>query len=342
MAAEKAPLRVLITGAAGQIGYALAPMVASGWMLGPDQPVILHLLDIPFATEALEGVRMELVDAAYPLVKGIVATTDVDVGTKDVDVAVMVGGFPRKEGMERKEVMGKNVAIYKSQASALAKNASKDVKVVVVANPANTNALILAQNAPSIPPENITCLTRLDHNRALGQLSERLGVPVTAVRNVIIWGNHSSTQYPDVNHGTVELPFRAGGTVRLPIRDAVKDDAYLEGSFVATVQQRGAAIIKARKLSSALSVASSVCNHVRDWVLGTPPGVWVSMGVIGDGSYATPKGLCYSFPVTCAGGKWSIVQGLPIDDKSRLKMDLTAAELEEERLLARECLGESA
>jgi malate dehydrogenase len=341
MAAEKAPLRVLITGAAGQIGYALAPMVASGWMLGPDQPVILHLLDIPFATEALEGVRMELVDAAYPLVKGIVASTDVDVATKDVNVAVMVGGFPRKEGMERKEVMGKNVAIYKSQASALEKNAAKGVKVVVVANPANTNALILQQNAPSIPSENITCLTRLDHNRALGQLSERMGVPVTDVKNVIIWGNHSSTQYPDVNHGTITLPFRHG-TQTLPIRDAVKDDAWLNGEFVSTVQQRGAAIIKARKLSSALSAASSVCNHVRDWVLGTAPGVWVSMGVIGDGSYNTPKGLCYSFPVTCAGGKWSIVQGLPIDAASRAKMDATATELEEERVLALQCLGESA
>lgn len=234
--------------------------------------------------------------------------------------------------------MGKNVSIYKSQASALEAHAAPGVKVVVVANPANTNALILAENAPSIPKANITCLTRLDHNRALGALGERLGVPPGAVKNVIIWGNHSSTQYPDVNHGTVVLP-RASEP--MPIRSAVRDDAWLDGPFIKAVQQRGAAIIKARKLSSALSAASSVCDHVRDWVLGTPPGVWTSMGVISDGSYNTPKGLCFSFPVTCASGEWRIVQGLAIDAASRAKLDATAAELQEERGTAMECLAEA-
>jgi len=322
------PVRVMITGAAGQIGYALAPMVCRGAMLGPDTPVILHLLDIEPAAEALKGVHMELIDAAYPLLKGVVATTYVDEAGTDVDVAVMVGGFPRKEGMERKEVMGKNVSIYKSQASALEAHAKPGVKVVVVANPANTNALILSNYAPKIPKENITCLTRLDHNRALGQISERVGVPVSDVANCIIWGNHSSTQYPDVNHGTVVV-----NGVTTPIREAVKDDEWLAGAFVKTVQQRGAAIIKARKLSS------SVCDHVNNWVNGTPANQWVSMGVISDGSYGVEAGLMYSYPVTCAGGKWSIKQGLPIDDRSRALMDATAAELKEEKEMAQQCLN---
>lgn len=334
--ASAEPVRVLITGAAGQIGYALAPMVARGLMLGPDTPVILHLLDIPPAAGALEGVVMELVDAAFPLLKGVVATTDAKEACKGVQVAVMVGGFPRKAGMERKEVMGKNVAIYRDQASALAAHAAKDVKVLVVANPANTNALILSENARSIPKENITCLTRLDHNRALGQISQRLGLPVSDVKNVIIWGNHSSTQYPDVNHGTV---MSAAG-VTLPIRSAVNDDEWLQGDFVKTVQQRGAAIIKARSLSSALSAASSACDHIRNWVTGTALGEFVSMGVVSDGSYGVPEGLMYSFPVTCADGKWSIVKGLSIDARSRELMDLTAQELAEERVLAMECLKE--
>jgi len=233
--------------------------------------------------------------------------------------------------------MGKNVSIYKSQASALEKFAAKGVKVVVVANPANTNALILAENAPSLPRADVTCMTRLDHNRALGQLSERLGVASTEVSNVIIWGNHSSTQYPDVNHGTAVV----GGAAQ-PIRAAVADDDYLNGPFISTVQQRGAAIIAARKFSSALSAASSVCDHVRDWMLGTAPGTWVSMGVISDGSYDTPAGLCFSFPVTCErGGKWSIVQGLPIDAFSRAKLDATAVELTEEKEMALACLAEA-
>ncbi|KAK8548631.1 hypothetical protein V6N13_054586 [Hibiscus sabdariffa] len=326
----KEPVRVLVTGAAGQIGYALVPMIARGIMLGADQPVILHMLDIPFAAEALNGVKMELVDAAFPLLKGVVATTDVVEACTGVNVAVMVGGFPRKEGMERKDVMSKNVSIYKSQASALEQHAAPNCKVLVVANPANTNALILKEFAPSIPAKNITCLTRLDHNRALGQISERLSVQVSDVKNVIIWGNHSSTQYPDVNHATVGDK---------PVRELVKDDEWLNGEFITTVQQRGAAIIKARKLSSALSAASAACDHIRDWVLGTPEGLWVSMGVYSDGSYNVPAGVIYSFPVTCKNGEWTIVQGLAIDEFSRKKLDLTGAELTEEKELAYSCLS---
>ncbi|KAL9688396.1 hypothetical protein QQ045_032817 [Rhodiola kirilowii] len=329
----KDPVRVLVTGAAGQIGYALVPMIARGIMLGPDQPVILHMLDIEFAAEALNGVKMELVDAAFPLLKGVVATTDVVEGCTGVNIAVMVGGFPRKEGMERKDVMTKNVSIYKSQASALESHAAPNCKVLVVANPANTNALILKEYAPSIPAKNITCLTRLDHNRALGQISERLNVQVSDVKNVIIWGNHSSTQYPDVNHATVKTPCGEKS-----VRELVQDDQWLTSEFITTVQQRGAAIIKARKLSSALSAASSACDHIRDWVLGTPEGTWVSMGVYSDGSYDVPPGLIYSFPVTCRAGEWSIVQGLSIDEYSRKKLDLTAEELSEEKALAYSCL----
>ncbi|KAI8003816.1 Malate dehydrogenase 2, cytoplasmic [Camellia lanceoleosa] len=276
----KEPVRVLVTGASGQIGYALVPMIARGVMLGLDQPVILHMLDIPLAAEALHGVKIELVDAAFPLLKGVVATTDVVEACTGVNIAVMVGGFPRKEGMERKDVMSKNVAIYKSQASALEKYAAANCKVLVVANPANTNALILKEFALSISEKNITCLTRLDHNRALGQVSERLSVLVSDVKNVIIWGNHSSTQYPDVNHATVKTP--AG---EKPVRVLVANDEWLNGEFITTVQQRDVAIIKARKLSSALSAASSACDHIHDWVLGTPEGTWVSMGVYSDGSY---------------------------------------------------------
>ncbi|KAL7233615.1 hypothetical protein ACSBR1_017268 [Camellia fascicularis] len=330
---EKEPVTVLVTGATGQIGYALVPMIARGAMLGPDQPVILHMLDIQPAAEALNGVKMELVDAAFPLLRGIVATTDAVEACKGVDIAIMVGGFPRKEGMERKDVMSKNVSIYKVQASALEKHAAPNCKVLVVANPANTNALILKEFAPSIPEKNITCLTRLDHNRALGQISERIHVHVGDVKNVMIWGNHSSTQYPDVNHATVST-----GTTHKPVRELVGDDNWLKTEFITTVQQRGAAIIQARKLSSALSAASSACDHIRDWVLGTPKGTWVSMGVYSDGSYGIQPGLIYSFPVTCEKGDWSIVQGLKIDEFSREKMDATAKELMEEKSLAYSCL----
>ncbi|GMI75828.1 cytosolic-NAD-dependent malate dehydrogenase 3 [Hibiscus trionum] len=330
---EKEPVTVLVTGAAGQIGYALVPMIARGVMLGPDQPVIIHMLDIEQAVEALNGVKMELIDAAFPLLKGVAATTDVVEACQDVNIAVMVGGFPRKEGMERKDVMSKNVSIYKAQASALEQHAAPDCKVLVVANPANTNALILKEFAPSIPEKNITCLTRLDHNRALGQISEKLDVHVSEVKNVIIWGNHSSTQYPDVNHATVKTT-----DGEKSVRVALANDNWLNTEFITTVQQRGAAIIKARKLSSALSAASAACDHIRDWVLGTPKGTWVSMGVYSDGSYGIQPGIVYSFPVTCEKGQWSIVKGLKIDEFSREKMDASAKELMEEKTLAYSCL----
>ncbi|CAK8559927.1 unnamed protein product [Lathyrus sativus] len=330
---DKEPVTILVTGAAGQIGYALVPMIARGMMLGPNQPVILHMLETEPGFEALKGVKMELIDAAFPLLKGVVATTDVVEACKDVNIAVMVAGIPRKEGMERKDVMSKNVSIYKAQASALEEHAAADCKVLVVANPANTNALILKEFAPSIPEKNITCLTRLDHNRALGQISEKLNVHVSDVKNVIIWGNHSSTQYPDVNHATVAI-----SNGQKTVKELVADDYWLNNEFITTVQQRGGAIIKARKLSSALSAASAACDHIRDWVLGTPKGTWVSMGVYSDGSYGIQPGLIYSFPVTCDKGEWSIVQGLKIDELSREKLDKTAQELIEEKTLAYSCL----
>ncbi|KAH9614902.1 hypothetical protein KSS87_019268 [Heliosperma pusillum] len=331
MKMDKEPIRVLVT---GHIGYALVPMIARGLMLGNDQPVILHMLDIEPASEALNGIKMELIDSAFPLLKGVVATTDVEEACEGVNIAVMLGGFPRKEGMERKDVLSKNVSIFKAQASALEKFAAENCKVVVVANPANTNAVILKEHAPSIPEKNITCLTRLDHNRALGQISERLDVHVSDVKNVVIWGNHSSTQYPDVHHATVVT----GDGVR-PVPQLVANDHWLNTEFMTTIQERGAAIIKARKLSSAMSAASAACDHIRDWVLGTPKGTWVSMGVSSDGSYGIQPGLIYSFPVTCQNGKWSIVQGLKINEFSREKMDATEQELIEEKEVAYSCLN---
>ncbi|XP_057805523.1 malate dehydrogenase, cytoplasmic-like [Salvia miltiorrhiza] len=326
------PLTVLVTGAAGQIGYALVPMIARGEMLGPQQPVIIHMLDIN--AESLNAVKMELIDSALPLLRGVVATTNVAEACSGVNVAVLVGGSPRKEGMERKDVMSRNVSIYKAHASALEQHAAPDCKVLVVANPANTNALILKEFAPSIPEKNISCLTRLDHNRAVAQIAERLEVEVGDVKNVIVWGNHSSSQYPDATHAAVKTI--AG---ERSVRELVADDKWLRGELVERVQQRGAAIMKARKMSSALSAASSACDHMRDWLLGTPKGSWVSMGVCSDGSYGVPPGLIYSFPVTCHNGQWSIVQGLKIDEFSRKMMDITAKELMEEKTLAYSCLN---
>ncbi|KZV43494.1 hypothetical protein F511_19038 [Dorcoceras hygrometricum] len=303
-------------------------MIARGAMLGPDQPVIIHMLDIEPAMEALRGLKMELLDAALPLVQGVFVSTNVVEACKGVDIAVMLGGFPRKEGMERRDVISKNVSIYRAQASALQQYAAPNCKVLVVANPANTNALILKE-VSSLPAKNITSLTRLDQNRAQALISDRLDVPVTDVKNVIVWGNHSSTQYPDVNHATVNT---ANG--HRPVRELIADDYWLNREFITTVQQRGAAIIKARKLSSALSAASAACDHIRDWVHGTPKGTWVSMGVCSDGSYGVPPGLIYSFPVTCHKGEWSIVQGLKIDEFSRKKMDASVEELTGEKALA--------
>jgi malate dehydrogenase len=319
----------LITGAAGQIAYSLIFLVAKGELLGPDTPIILHLLDIPFCQEALGGVVLEITDCAFPLVRGVVATTSVEEAFKDISYALLVGAFPRKEGMERKDLLLKNAAIFKEQGAALDKYAKKSVKVVVVGNPANTNAYLAMTNAPSIPRENFSALTRLDHNRARAQIAEKLKIPVTKVHNVIIWGNHSSTQYPDVSHGSV-----CTESGKQSVREAIKDDTYLNGEFITTVQQRGAAIIKARKLSSAASAAKAIIDHMRDWIFGTPEGEFISMAVASEGSYDVPKDLIYSFPVTCKDGKYQIVKGLTIDEFSRKKLDLTANELIEEKNLS--------
>ncbi|XP_061966977.1 malate dehydrogenase, cytoplasmic-like [Populus nigra] len=330
----KDAVRILVTVAAGQIGYALAPMIARGIMLGPDQPVILHLLDIQPVAESLKGVRMELIDAAFPLLQGILATTDVNEACKGVNIAVMVGGFPCKEGMERRDVMHKNVPIFKAQASALEQHAAPDCNILVVANPANTNALTLKEFAPSIPVKNITCLTRLDHNRALTHISERLNVDVRDVENVIIWGNHSSTQYPDANYAIATTD-----SGEKSVRALVADDHWIDYEYINSVRERGAEIIKARKLSSALSAASAACDH--DWIIGTAKGTWVSMGVYSDGSYGIQPDIIYSFPVTCQKGEWSIVQGLKINEFSREKMDTSMKELTREESLAYSCLNQT-
>jgi malate dehydrogenase len=323
---SKAPVKVVITGSAGQIAYSLLPPICSGSVFGMDQPVILQLLDIPPAITALGGVVMEIEDLAYPLVAGVVATTDPDEAFKDVDYAIFLGAFPRKEGMERKDVMEKNIGIFNSQGSALSKGAKPGVKCVVVGNPANTNAAILSRAAPNVDPKNISALTRLDHNRASSHLAIKCGVSCDKVAGVIIWGNHSSTQYPDVRHATVEGK---------PAREVCTDQAWLEGEYITKVQKRGAAIIEARKLSSAASAAKAICDHMRDWVQGTPADKYVSMAVKADGShYDIPEGLFYSVPVKCSGGEWTVVDGLPIDDFSRAKMTATANELSEELALA--------
>jgi len=321
--------RVCVTGAAGQIAYSLIFAVARGDLLGPNQPVIIHLLDIPPMMGVLEGTVMELYDCAFPLLQGIVATDKPEQAFKDVDIALMVGATPRREGMERKDLLKANAGIFKVQGKALNDFAKRDVKVCVVGNPANTNCWLAMSAAPDIPKENFTCLTRLDHNRAQSQLAQRLHASVTQVKNVIIWGNHSSTQYPDINHGVV-VDYPSGGATT-SLRSAVNDDTWVRGDFVKIVQTRGAAVIKARKASSAASAAKAICDHVRDWVLGTPVGEYVSMGVYSDGSYGVPKDIIYSFPVTCSNGQYTIVQGLAVDDFSRQMMDATAKELLEER-----------
>lgn len=319
------PVKIVITGGAGQIAYSLLPPLASGAVFGMDQPVILHLLDIPPAITALGGVVMELEDLAYPLLAGVLGTTDPDEAFKDVDYAIFLGAFPRKEGMERKDVMTKNIGIFNSQGSALSKGAKPGVKCVVVGNPANTNAAILSRAAPNVDPKNISALTRLDHNRASSHLAIKCGVSCDKVSGVIIWGNHSSTQYPDVRHATVDGK---------PAREVCTDAAWIEGEYITKVQKRGAAIIEARKLSSAASAAKAICDHMRDWVLGTGDG-YVSMAVKSDGShYGVPEGLFYSMPVKCSGGEWTVVDGLPIDEFSQGKMTATANELSEELALA--------
>lgn len=317
----KAPVRVAITGAAGNIGYAMAFRIAAGDMLGPDQPIILNLLEITPALPALQGVVMELNDCAFPLLAGVTATDDANVAFKDADFALLVGARPRGPGMERKDLLSANGAIFGPQGKALNDNASRGIKVLVVGNPANTNALIAAASAPDLDPRQFTAMTRLDHNRALSQLAEKTATHVNDINKMIIWGNHSATQYPDISQCTVQGKAAA---------DLVPVDWYRD-EFIPTVQQRGAAIIKARGASSAASAASAAIDHMRDWALGTPEGDWVSMAVPSDGSYGIAEGVIYSYPCVCRGGAYEIVQGLSVDDFSREKMNATERELREER-----------
>lgn len=317
----KAPVRVAITGAAGQIGYQLVFRIAAGDMLGPDQPVILQLIEIPPALDTLKGVVMEIDDSAFPLVHGVVATSDLDEGFNQADYAILVGAKPRGPGMERADLLSENGKIFGPQGQSLNRVANRNVKVLVVGNPANTNALIAQANAPDLPPENFTAMTRLDHNRALAQLAQKMDIHHSEIHQMTIWGNHSSTQYPDLHHVKV----KGQG-----VMDRIDQDWY-ETDFIPTVQQRGAAIIKARGASSAASAASSAIDHIRDWALGTPANDWVSMAVPSDGSYGIAPGVIYSFPCTCAKGQWQIVQDLPVNEFSRARMDATEQELREER-----------
>ena len=317
----KTPVRVTITGAAGQISYSLLFRIAAGEMLGPDQPVILQLLEITPALEPLRGVAMELEDCAFPLLAGLVCTDDASVAFKDADYALLVGARPRGAGMERKDLLEANAAIFSVQGKAINDHASRQIKVLVVGNPANTNALIAQRNAPDINSTQFTAMTRLDHNRALSQLANKLTISVNDISNMTIWGNHSSTQYPDLFHTQI------GGVSAIE----KVDRAWYEQEFIPTVQQRGAAIIKARGASSAASAASAAIFHMRDWVRGSAPNDWVSMAVYSDGSYGIEEGLIYSFPCVCKNGNWEIVQGLDIDEFSRAKMTATEKELQEER-----------
>ena len=324
----KKPVRVAVTGAAGQISYSLLFRIASGQMLGDDQPVILQLLEIPPAMEAVRGVVMELDDCAFPLVADIIATDDPDVAFKDASYALLVGSRPRGPGMERKDLLEANGAIFSVQGKSLNDHAAKDVKVLVVGNPANTNCLIAQRNAPDLDASQFTAMTRLDHNRALTQLAQKTGKHVTKVSGVTIWGNHSATQYPDIFHADV------AGTAA---SDLVEQD-WIDSDFIPIVQQRGAAIIDARGLSSAASAANAAIEHMRDWVAGTGD-AWVSMAVYSDGSYGVEEGLIYSFPCRCAGGEWTIVTGLEISEYSQSKMSATEAELAEERDAVKDLLG---
>jgi malate dehydrogenase len=317
----KKPVTVTITGAAGNIGYALAFRVASGQMLGPEQPINLNLLEIPAASAAVLGVVMELNDCAFPTLDKVSASSDAATAFKDCEFALLVGARPRGPGMERKDLLLENAKIFSAQGKALDAVASRNVRVLVVGNPANTNSLIAQRNAPSLPAKSFTAMTRLDHNRGLAQLTEKTGSSLSEVKRVIIWGNHSATQYPDLHHASVL------GKPAL----TVVDDSWFKGTFIPTVQQRGAAIIKARGTSSAASAASAALDHMRDWMLGTAANDWVSMGIPSDGSYGIPEGVIYSYPVTCRGGEYSIVQGLAINDFSRDKMAATHRELLEER-----------
>lgn len=321
-----APIRVVVTGAAGQIAYSLIYLIGKGDVFGDNQPIILHLLDIPPMMGVLQGVCMEIQDCALPLIHEVVPTDDPNVAFKDVAAAILVGSMPRREGMERKDLLQANVKIFKVQGEAIDKFALKTVKVLVVGNPANTNALVCSHFAPSIPKENFTAMTRLDQNRAQAEIASRLKTNVSNVKNVIIWGNHSSTQFPDVRFAKAVVNGK-----EIAVVDGLNDDAYLKGAFVETIQKRGAAVIAARKMSSAMSAAKAAGDHMHDIWLGTGKDRWVSMGVMSDGSYNVPKDLIFSFPCTIEGQKWSIVKGLSIDDFAKGKLDTTACELCEER-----------
>jgi len=319
--ADREPIRVVVTGAAGQIAYSLLYQVASGYVFGCDQPLILHLLDITPMMGVLNGVVMEINDCALPLVRDVVATDDPIVAFKDIDAAFLVGAMPRREGMERKDLLAANVKIFKAQGQAMDQHAKKSVKILVVGNPANTNALMCSHYAPSIPKKNFSAMTRLDHNRASAQLANKVGAKVQDIKKVIIWGNHSSTQFPDASHATVNNQSVAGQV----------DDAWIQNEFVPTVQKRGAAVIAARKLSSAMSAAKAASDHMKSWFSSTAADDWVSMGVFSDGSYGTPEGVMFSFPVTIKDGEWSIVQGLEVNEFARGMLDITGKELCDER-----------
>ena len=325
----KHPVRVTVTGAAGQISYALLFRIASGAMLGQDQPVVLQLLEITPAMGALEGVVMELNDCAFPLLKDVVISDDPEVAFKDADYALLVGARPRGPGMERKDLLEANAAIFSTQGKAINKVASRDIKVLVVGNPANTNALIASCNAPDLDPKQFTAMTRLDHNRALSQLAEKTGAHTTEIKRMTIWGNHSNTQYPDISNASVKGQAAS----------ELVEQAWLEENFIPTVQERGAAIIKARGASSAASAAAAAIDHMRTWALGTDEGDWVSMGIPSDGSYDIEPGIMYSYPVTCKDGKYKIVQGLEVSEFSRSRMDVTENELREERAAIEHLLG---
>jgi malate dehydrogenase len=316
------PVRITVTGAAGQIGYGILFRIASGQMLGANAPVILQLLEVTPALGALNGVKMELDDCAYSPLVDVITTDDANVAFGDADIALLIGAMPRKDGMERADLLTANGGIFKPQGRAIAKNAKKDVKVLVVGNPANTNAFIAMSNAPEIDPKQFTAMTRLDHNRAVAQLAQRVGKPVTSIKKMTIWGNHSASQYPDLYNCEVDGKNAAA---------VVNDETWTRETFIPTVAKRGAAIIKARGLSSAASAGTAAMDHVRNWVQGTPAGDWVSMSVPSDGSYGVPAGLISSFPCTCVNGEYSIVQGLPINDFSRKMIDASVAELIDER-----------
>jgi len=329
---SKKPIRVAVTGAAGQIGYSLLFRIASGEMLGKDQPVILQMLEIPDekAQKALKGVMMELDDCAFPLLQGMVAASDPMTAFKDVEVALLVGARPRGPGMERKDLLDANGKIFAPQGKALDAVASRGVKVLVVGNPANTNCLIAMKNAPGLKPTQFTAMMRLDHNRAVSQIAQKIGKPLSSVRKVAVWGNHSATQYPDLFHAEVD------GKKVWPM---INDQDWLEKTFIPTVQKRGAAIIEARGLSSAASAANAAIDHVRDWVHGTPEGDWVSMGIPSDGSYGVGEGVLYGYPVTCKNGSYQIVKGIEVSDFGRARMNATLKELQEERDSIKSLLG---